>query len=414
MQKFFTDSIISKFIKSFLNNHQIPVIETAVDGDYIVESFNYIYKGNVIRCIESGILPDSARFEDIDVLDDTDMKSPYMETYLSRFGFYDSKTHHTLGRYLEYLRDVKKLNLMHLYNCFSYNSINGVRLSRDSNTNNFIYSTPEDSTVYAIPIRFGRPYTIFIGCRDLRISAAMWDDYGAVKSVVNGKLDVLNLYLPDSYRYIKSSSFSSPLVFSVSLQDADRSVIKTLKESERHLCLLIEVPKTANTSIVVLNGDYSHGYGVKTIIGADDGKYAYSTGDDGKYDKEDFILKDVSPYLPKDIIAETLRSMPQSKLDEIMLTTPLLTKINSGTSYPFNDVLIEYLSSGVISHIDDIDSNFTNMRDVIGDSYKSPYYDEYFRYVIFNMVSKDKRSSHYDINGFIDTKAESVIMRGID
>lgn len=55
-QKFFTDTIVSDFIKNKLSNTPLPVIDTVKDGDIVINNCNYIYNNSIIKCNKSGQL----------------------------------------------------------------------------------------------------------------------------------------------------------------------------------------------------------------------------------------------------------------------------------------------------------------------------------------------------------------------
>ena len=52
-QKFFTNTIESKFIKYLLSKTPLPLYPTISDGDYMVKDCIYIYRTSIIKCKKS-------------------------------------------------------------------------------------------------------------------------------------------------------------------------------------------------------------------------------------------------------------------------------------------------------------------------------------------------------------------------
>lgn len=129
MQQFFTDTIESKFIKELLYKSNLPLLTTKSSGDYIVKDFFYIYDGSIIKCTKSGNIGDDGEFS---IYDDYELGKKYLnltENHISKYNYYDTDTHEKLGDYLRVLRDVRGIDLMPYYNCFSYKTISGFEIS---------------------------------------------------------------------------------------------------------------------------------------------------------------------------------------------------------------------------------------------------------------------------------------------
>lgn len=61
------------------------------------------------------------------------------------------------------IRDVKGIDLMHLYNCFNYNMVSNLSFEKIGKHQYQIESkTNKDYKVIAIPIKFNKTYTIAI------------------------------------------------------------------------------------------------------------------------------------------------------------------------------------------------------------------------------------------------------------
>ena len=119
-QRFFTSTAQTRLIKNILNNTPIPIYDTVQPGDYIIKGCKYIYNISLIRCIKSGILEGDGEFLTLDYSFYWGAnKLNHTETLKDATGFYDSKVHEWLGRYLRAYRDMMGVNLMPFYNCFS-------------------------------------------------------------------------------------------------------------------------------------------------------------------------------------------------------------------------------------------------------------------------------------------------------
>ena len=253
-QKFNTDTLMSKFIKNLLEKEPIPLYDSVVDGDIIIENCLYIYKTFVIKCVKSGKLavPVEDRLFPSDEIHPSnylvtvdpvvslktssgeyvetryfmedvawfkvvanytpETSTDYSKTYKSTFRYYDSYTHRYLGDYLRFYKTYKGIDLMPYYNCFTGEQLNDVHLVSpakevlhpandlypDKNiytgmlrtyvlsNNQVTWGVGEDSlsTVYAIPVKFGKQYTIAVESESVvQLQAAMYTKTGMLKDM---------------------------------------------------------------------------------------------------------------------------------------------------------------------------------------------------------------------------------------
>lgn len=79
MNKFFENSIESKFIKNMIYNTPIPNYNSVQDGDFLVKGINYIYDSNIIECIKNGILNFDSNYDNawVDVNPFFTLYTPY-------------------------------------------------------------------------------------------------------------------------------------------------------------------------------------------------------------------------------------------------------------------------------------------------------------------------------------------------
>lgn len=75
MQKFFETTTLSTFIKYLLSCNPLPIYPTINTDEYMVAGITYIYKHDILRCVESGrfngIKPDTYRKDYLYVSEDT-------------------------------------------------------------------------------------------------------------------------------------------------------------------------------------------------------------------------------------------------------------------------------------------------------------------------------------------------------
>lgn len=147
---------------------------------------------------------------------------------------YDRATHEYLGKYLRFLRDYKKINLMSMYNCFN-NSVleHEVKVTgKDISFNN----DTEGYQAYKIPVSLMDTYSISVH-NSKNIEVCLYD--------ANNETSPLSAI---SYRNIRIDN-----VFHYEIPDFDFSV-------SNNLYMLLKLPKSLDTSIVVLEGKYYDKY----------------------------------------------------------------------------------------------------------------------------------------------------------
>ena len=317
-QKFFTNTIESKFIKYLLANTPLPLYPSISDGDYMVKDCLYIYKTSLIKCIRSGIIFNSsvvpvktgnyitgekiyagtgAGYGDYRIL------QPYIfgdsvlqltQTFNSTVNYYDPKTHYYLGQYLRYYRDIYGIDLMPFYNCFNYNVITDVTLTKENTeeNNGYLNSSNDKYKLISIPIKFNKTYTIAIDCSTpVLMKSILYGEMGMVKE--HGYTGYLSDYMYEDFRYenngvvnnilhlfkvkeVSSLNYNKPITYTYSntkndairrlrqiypeesiTEDMINEDLKIFQTYEKYLCLTIQLPKDNNSTITVLEGDYT-------------------------------------------------------------------------------------------------------------------------------------------------------------
>ena len=317
-QRFFTSTAQTRLIKNILNNTPIPIYDTVQPGDYIIKGCKYIYNISLIRCIKSGLLEGDGEFLTLDYSFYWGApKLNHTETLKDATGFYDSKVHEWLGRYLRAYRDMMGVNLMPFYNCFSGVYTSRFKLVPISYVNTYINENQDTTTVKAnkiavyeseqsydtysqgtdefnskyveqnaykvlqIPIKLNRTYTIAIDCDStVRIAPAFINHGHLVKvkigtseipltDIIIDNVDEEGIISPISIEKT-NTVFTKP--FTIFINNKNQDIINTtitednigityeqlLQRYEKYLYLLIQLPKDNTSSVVVLEGDYTN------------------------------------------------------------------------------------------------------------------------------------------------------------
>lgn len=367
-QKFNTDTLAGKFIKSLLAQTPIPLFDAVKDGDNLIQGCYYVYKRFIIQCYSSGILnvpeteqgslypsdnlypsiflyPDKgykvAKFYVRSYVDEEDIRTH--SVYKSISNSYDTETHYHLGRYLRYLYATENLNLFPFYNCYSGKYFSDVELSKDTEGNITINSTDnQTSKVVAIPILFGKSYSIAIDCpTPVLVRACIHSNHKFTNedNLPSGLRTILN----SSGKEFTKMQFNTLSNFSIATAELKHLML------ERNLYLLIQLPRENDSSIVVLE---NYNMNRNTI----------------QCNEQNVIIPSLSQLS--------------------------LLQMNTRESYAFSDRLLEYLLGNVIYKGDYVAQNIAKIQTAL-----SKYYMPYkYRFL----------EGHY-VKGFWDKDLTNVI-----
>jgi len=373
-QKFNTDTLVGRFIKCLLSKEVQPLLDCVQKGDIIIKDCIYIFDHFIIKCYKTGKLyiddnvdelfpsdtlypsavlypgtgEEPAQFKVIDHYDESIADRNNLYTYNSNVHWYDSETHKQLGNYLRYIKNRTSIDLMPYYNCFSAKELDDVHLyqvSKDvlypsnllfpehtlypqDDTKDFdytyIFGNLPTHTVYAIPIKFDKIYTIALDCdTPFQMRCLIYGKSGMVKR--SGKSSYYSDYLEGTFQEKSFARFDKPFLFSVQIGDHkdDLTIDKELYQQQSNLYLVMQVPKNLTSSIVVLEGNYA----VRNKIATD--------------------VNCVVDY-------------------KSALSALSLLRSNTKESYAFSDRLIEYLLWNVVSPRDRLTGNIARMQETIG------------------------------------------------
>lgn len=360
LREFFKNNLETAFIKSLVSSFNMPLIDVVEDGDYIFSDTLYIYKSKIIRCKEGGqgILNSPI----------SDKKASYVIVRDYYFGqeiqnltyrivqpnsFYNSQLHRHLGQYLRCLKGVYGIDLMGMYNCFSYELLDDISLQDDGyilNNNNYY-------KVLAVPIRLNKMYTVAINSKSKVIVKPMFrslSGYIEVEKETCGALTDTNIQTMKDIRktmkpmFIGSSSFRQPFSFSVESKNDD------LNRLQKDLYLLIQVPKSNNSSVVVLEGDYTNGDSLGFYNYCNEPPFDHlECASNGKVGNTQVVVTgipvaDVTKPLT-DIVNQHQEFSVENKDLRSLFMNPSLLRLNDEVSYAYDSDIIQYLVNNVIS-----------------------------------------------------------------
>ena len=287
-------------------------------------------------------------------------------------GIYDSTCHIYLGDYLRFLRDYKNIDLMSLYNCFSGETL-----------------VDNDYKYLIIPVKHKTLYTIA-----LESSACAY-----VLTYEKDLKEISKLFTAG----VRSSQFLKPFPIKTSI-GADTDILEgSHAGSIEYACfkedsykLVIRIPKEEPVILSVLEGDFTKTvpYFVPVQINyEDDLKKSYEEVDVNK------------------------------TLNNLQLLSPSIKR--KGTSYPFADRLLEYLTDMAILPGDKISKNIIDAKEKVlykvGETpqkYINDTFTNIDRFRFLDAFSKTKKTfkNTYDLLGFVDKEIEECLddERGVE
>lgn len=314
---------------------------------------------------------------------------------------YDSYTHEYLGDYLRFHRDFANINLMPLYNCFSNRSCPRLNLTFNVGQNyEAIFKTEQSSlyNYYMVPVKFFKDYTIAMDCEaGIELCCCIYDEYH------NSNEDFAEL--PKlTYQCFNAMQFNKPVLYSkihnLTSQLIQANTNSDLCQQEDSLKLILKVPASNKSSIVILEGNYTS-YNDMIL---------YETVKDTETILQRKTNKTVINYEDLDA-CEVLAGK---------LITPLqLLRTNTGESYPFADRLVEYLCGNAITVNETISDNVVRAKKVISMNCNPKVYpmvaedgiwEPILQCLVYDYINQTAVTNTHDINhdilGFIDKDVE--------
>ena len=346
MLRFNNNNIITGEIKQLLKQFNLPNVKVWKEGIKLFPEMFYI-KNNILgKGVVSG---NQTLFQPIKNYVYGEKTNNLTKNLIVYDTIYDSYTHKYLGDYLRFHRDMKNINLMSMYNCFSNELAKNVNIQVKDVTGNvkFTFDTSNDNfKIFMVPVKFFEQYTIGIECdTKIEMVVGLYDN----EKVINFSDNPEDITLYDQ-TYVKKvgTRISSPFLYN-KLLDLGVTLTKRLYSQEHNLKLFIKVPATSTSSVVVLEGDF-----VKSaeLHFEDDPTFSsrkvsfevcnFETGTTN-IDGQSFVYNG-------------------SNVERKYLARPQLLDFNSTVSYPFSNRLIEYLFGNVITSDEDILNNVSRLQ----------------------------------------------------
>lgn len=308
----------------------------------------------------------------------------YTQNFISNSNYYDINLHNYFGNYLRALRDVKGIDLMPYYNIYSGDYISNYRITE----NGFEEYYNNTYKLLKVPIRFNKTYTICIDCSSqVWMCPAMFA--GNIPLVIrsaSGNSDA-NAIMTDrlnSYgNYIKSfdsMTFTSPVTFSVENVQTTSNYGELdcayFQQYERNLCLLIQLPVNNNSSIVILEGDYTDTKSKKVVDNTE------------------------------------IWQLHEVELNRVFCSNLTLMQFDTKENYVYSDRIVEYLLWNVINPHDTVEGNFTfvqSLAPLVPTNFTPGIWNNYTRSKLYNFATTQRNTKNLDLNGFVDKDTEKLL-----
>lgn len=395
MDKFFKETLFTNFIKYTLKENPLPIYKIIRENDYMVEGVTYTHKDKILKCTQSGVFSytlgeDVAKFTTIATYSPKAYSPKYTYNYISHINYYDYETHRYFGEYLRQLENIYNLNLLPLYNCFSYYEVNNITLT-ETVSNGVLTKNKEDYRVFLIPIKFDRTYTIALESDIPILLKPIFYEKELLKDMLDQPIiDCLN---SDTLIKKGSTNFKQPFTYSLGVKDIspysfltyykdgdiNHPMYDKLYEYERYLYLAIQIPVDNKSSISILEGNYTDNTSENNVI------------DMSCFDK-------------------TFNS-------NILNNNLSLLAINDGVIKPFSDKLIQYILNNTIDSREIWGDNVKRIEEQINynPEYKG-FWSDYLRYVLNTkykeLIKENNKFNKYDILGYVDDDIENACRVG--
>lgn len=366
---------------------------------------------------------------------------------------YDSYTHEYLGDYLRFHRDFANINLMPLYNCFSNRACPHLDISFTIGNNYEVKFKTDQSfetalyKYYMVPVKFFKDYTIAIdSSASVEVCCCIYDEY-------HNKDEDFSSIPKLTYQCFGDLQFKTPVLYT-KLQNLNGLLLDPLNEmndlcqQEDNLKLILKIPANNNSSIVILEGDYTqYNDTITSKVSGDtltDSKLSLLLPTPaGTETWEDVFIKltelltdptaEVSKFLTT-LVAGKSEKLPTKVTNRTVinyqedlrawkyltdkLITPLqLLRTNTGESYPFADRLVEYLVGNAITVNEEIKDNVVRAKTVISKNCNPNIYsiiaedgiwESILQCLIYDYINENHNTHdvNHDILGFIDKDVE--------
>lgn len=353
------------------------------------------------------------------------------------------------------------------------------------------WSKDPDYTIYAVPIKFFQKYTIAIDCScGVEMCCGFYNDYLDVlpenyeelnyykawnldqtsyETKLLPRLDLSQLVSDNTYKKYSELRFNAPFVWNGLTEEVFNKLLSkcvqgeltpilpedTIEQQEikrarldkagayrqqfirkeNDLKLFIKIPIYNQSSITILEGDYSEfNHFIYRPVQKEIHQTSWVENDNGEAEQETKIIKKIvwerkqnkfitnyetsllgEGATPEQVVAVT---NPEVEERDFIPISPLqLLMYNTGESYPFADRLMEYLSGNVIT---DFDTNTDNIKRIQKVMELNENHTEFpgmwegkMRNILYDYMMQGKPTSEqfpreiaHDILGYVDKDVE--------
>ena len=485
--KFNDITIQTKFIKQLVANTNVPFISTWKPGDFAIRGMMYITRDALWRCNHTGfpqhindtckistnqLYGNNVRYdggksgnhsEDQVEIPYFTKISPYVfgeeyynitGKYTSKISGYDATTHFYLGQYLRMMRDLFDLDLMPLYNCYCGETI------QDIDFNESGVSVEPLNPFYkmiSIPVRFGKTYTIAIDSQlPIEMATIVYGQKGLIIDKTSNLNDIEDANVVggvSTYRRFNHTSFTRPFIYNTKSwhqlykaytisnygkitnvnEGDDYQIINNnaydqgIGQYEKYLRLVIKIPSTNKSSIVVLEGDYGVGQ-LTQSNNTNNVTFTNQTMDDLTINSRTISGDWVRPTFIRNFEydSEGVESSEYYQTKSPMISPLGLLQLNDTNTYAFSDRLIEYLLQNVINPLEEFGKNIERVQKYISSNthqiknnsrymknYTNGVWDDDIREFLFK-ISRDTiyLDKKIDLLGYVDKDVEQIVSRG--
>lgn len=395
-------NIIVGYIKQILKSYNLPSIKILKDNEncQICKGTTYLYQNNLLKAVVDkdyldGFTYDSNEFIINDIFKENTPFLNLTHNFEIKNNYYDSYTHEILGDFLRFKKDYYNFDLMSMYNCFSGQTANNLRIK----VGDYVFNTEDKSSkIYVVPVRLWKTYKIIYDC-DTKIETVvgLYRDNKQITEVYDGDVNVLEKLYTDTYKKYSGIRFNSPVIYDkLASLKTDKLIIN--KESE--LTLFVKVPVSNMSSFAVIECDNDE---ISTNVQS---HMYFDT--DSNYSKYTNIITN---YADENSINNFNYFYSQNQL----------SAINDKKNHPFADRLVEYLANNVITEFDEIGLNLRRVEDNLIDKNLIETYTPFLEWtnrlrVILYQAACDKNllSTKYNILGYVDKDIEDKVVGEYD
>jgi len=304
---------------------------------------------------------------------------------------YDYYTHEYLGNYLRFLRDYLNFDLMMLYNCFSNRICNSLNFSFTNNSNTITFNAKDAHyKIYMLPVKLFKDYTIAIDSKQpIELCCGIYgkrqdkrEKFESLPSITYMKIN--RTQFNNQFLYTKLNEITGLLSPENEME---------LAQSEDDLKLFIKLPANNISAVTVLEGNYLN-WNNKSLY--------------PKIKSNNFIVNFEGPV-------ENDKHIGHQEDQYFRPITELqLLQVNSGTSYPIADRLIEYLTGQAITELDENADNIRRVQKVFTENKNtvkySGFWESKIRHALYTYMNanlkKDVKTASHDCLGYVDKDVE--------